>query len=85
MLAKPFRSPLLCRRFAKATHKEGTCTTPKLASRLPEIKQRGPRLVRNLLPWKDRGRFLDVDLIARLLNLVAEYLGGDISLGSEVV
>ena len=58
---------------------------PKLAYRLPEIKQRGLRLVRNLLPWEDRGRFLNVDLIARLLHPVAEYLGGDIYLGSEVV
>ena len=58
---------------------------PKLAYRLPEIKQRGLRLVRNLLPWKDRGRFLNVDLIARLLHPVAEYLGGDITLCSEVV
>ena len=58
---------------------------PQPSVSAPEIKQRGLRLVRNLLPWEDRGRFLNVDLIARLLHPVAEYLGGDISLGSEVV
>lgn len=36
-----------------------------------EIKQLGLQLVQSLLPWQDRGRFLTVDLIARLLLLMA--------------